>query len=137
MSFFTQVYEFVMALFGKLTGWIKAFLGFIEIVEIEFPGLIEILERLYDKGAELIAKLVGDGVPLEEAQAQAREMVVSEAKVETSASPRHVPEQAIRAAFEAVVYLKKVVKQSGTKYDTAEEMKKAQDMLRKGFGSGK
>lgn len=140
MSFFEIVFEFVTSLFSKITGWIKAFLSFIESVEGEFPGLIEIIERLYEKGQELIDAVFNRGGTQEEieaAQAEAREMVIAEAKAETSASPRHVPEQAIRATLEAVVYLKKVMRQSGTKYDTATEMKMAQDLLRRGFGSGK
>ena len=72
---------------------------------------------------------------MEQAKTEAREGAVAEAKESLSASPRYVPEYVIRATVEAIAYGKKYMRENGTKYDEAEVMKHAQDMLSK-YGAG-
>ena len=138
MSFIDTVVSFVMELLGKVKGYIEAFLNFLEALENSFPGLVAIIEPLVDKGQEIIDAVISNGGSedmVEAAKTEAREGAVAEAKESLSASPRYVPEYVIRATVEAIAYGKKYMRENGTKYDEAEVMKHAQDMLSK-YGAG-
>lgn len=137
MEFLKDVFEYIMDLFGKLPGWTRSVFGFMQMVEEDFSGFWEIVEKWYEEGKKVIEQMMAEGRPVEEAQAEAREMAVLGITSDASASPKSIPEQAARMGLEAMVYMKKAFTEGGTKYDTEEVMKKAQDILRRGGGHGK
>lgn len=129
MNFLTKLFGFI----EKALSWFDFFVSWINKVRVAYPGLVEIVTPLVQDWSVVIdgAKTNEEEVAL---QKQARETIVEAVKEATSGSPRAVPEQAIRATIEAVVYTEKVKK--GTYRGTYYEAKDVRDHAVKILSTG-
>ena len=126
MNFLTKLFVWI----EKALSWFDFFVTWIQKVRQAYPGLVEIITPLVQDWNDVIGKAKTYDEEME-LQSQARETIVKEVKFQTSGSPRAVPEQAIRATIEAVVYVEKVKKGTARSgyYEAKEVRNRAVELL--------
>ncbi len=138
MDFLQNLIETVKRIIGIVEGVLSGLIDFLTMVRTTYPGLIELMVPLIGSAQAVIdavKRTGGTEAEIEEAQDQAREDVITQAKELTSGSPRAVPEHIIRMTLEAIVEGLKFEREGVSRYEAKEIRDHAVDILSK-YGGG-